>query len=1062
MLVPVTPSISIVAKLAAKDPDAGDVLAQFAIYEALCLLVDQDGERIAKLADDLIDRRSDNARRDLVRQYCSKRLNGEDVEPVLKAAAALTTIDVAVSKALFNRYEESKHRRDPATGRWVAVLPNSKNPEHSHRMAANQISNWMSSKFISPGTPIILGGLNKNGESVRARYDTHSVDHKVIRDDMEKIGLRPYTVEVHESHVNAPTAANSRAVYDLMNGAIGPQNAAHLARNAPLGPGENGSFRRELDNVVRQSTEGDRRAYRQINAAGRALTTVSRPGSTGYAVGGLAQLAGTLGPQAEAVLSPGIKRTAYRYRGTERTPDARLVREVQSASAGASAISAGAKATADGSLWRGTAQYYSEEGLGRRMPPDQVRLLMAGDTATGYFINKIPDPQKAELSIEAGRVPPSQGAIIDRTGNVVSEAMGYGSDHYLPFDLKNLKRLDGGQYVRTRVSGGPTTEDVYTGLMTGARQIQIASNSGVFTVEFDPSLRGGRKFSDKARQMIGRYQAILDRIEVSQQGGGKEIYTNDLPAAEQAAITRQAYERAGYDPVIGEGYARTDLAEARQRARFATPTDDELEEAARNKVMTDYGRTGQLVGLTDPKFKVAVADEFNAQLKAHRDKRITQLQLDGEGYYRALQSLQEEFPYFIRNVDYRPLRPFTLERRHEERGILSRVGTPRARDRGYVRPNQLKSVTTSGHRLSNERERTDSAREETEESGASGATGRTGRIGETARTVMRPTAQQLSSSGDLRPFKPEPSADNSREIEDKLGKSGARISNFMGQRLADVDPSKSPDDLVGPQHDAGEWIKTYAEKNGGWPTAMRKLAKSGTKAELKQALAAADIASGLIESDQEALAVTPSNTREMENISEFREALLELKGLRFGMNKDVGSDIALYKPDDDDSDTPAYFKEIDELGTNPANYAGFLSKQDGTKFKAAYDSLVDEGNEERGVIVADMVSNFQRAQDWGKGASNVPKPAQLPTGVAGHADASPRVLGPGHPAHKELLAYQQAWAFLNQRDAIGGGEPIPKEEEEATKSLRGQRRVIVHPPGSRVSKAMVAKRAMAI
>jgi hypothetical protein len=39
--------------------------------------------------------------------------------------------------------------------------------------------------------------------------------------------------------------------------------------------------------------------------------------------------------------------------------------------------------------------------------------------------------------------------IIDADGDVVSQAVGFSDDHYLPFDLANLTRLRGGQYVRT-------------------------------------------------------------------------------------------------------------------------------------------------------------------------------------------------------------------------------------------------------------------------------------------------------------------------------------------------------------------------------------------------------------------------------------------------------------------------------------------------------------------------------------------------------------------------------------------------------------------------------------
>ena len=44
-------------------------------------------------------------------------------------------------------------------------------------------------------------------------------------------------------------------------------------------------------------------------------------------MGAFARFAGTYGPEAEKVLDPRVRQTAYRYRGTEKEPDIELMRQ---------------------------------------------------------------------------------------------------------------------------------------------------------------------------------------------------------------------------------------------------------------------------------------------------------------------------------------------------------------------------------------------------------------------------------------------------------------------------------------------------------------------------------------------------------------------------------------------------------------------------------------------------------------------------------------------------------------------------------------------------------------
>lgn len=61
------------------------------------------------------------------------------------------------------------------------------------------------------------------------------------------------------------------------------------------------------------------RTYRRVEEGAKLLSHV--PNQNVQAAAALAQFAGRMGPEAERVMGPAARRTAYRYRGTERQPD---------------------------------------------------------------------------------------------------------------------------------------------------------------------------------------------------------------------------------------------------------------------------------------------------------------------------------------------------------------------------------------------------------------------------------------------------------------------------------------------------------------------------------------------------------------------------------------------------------------------------------------------------------------------------------------------------------------------------------------------------------------------
>lgn len=1064
MLVPVTPSLALVQKLADRDPDGASELVRFALYEVLCDLTDRHRESLDRVFSKAMLTRADGARRGLVRAYVRKRLNGEDVGDVLTSAAYLTSLEVEVAKGPFS---ESKHRRDPYTGRFVAFLPDRGDHAANRAAAADQIASWMKSGLISPGAKVHLVGEQTRDPS-KAGYEMYETPNdpvnmkRELHDDLGEMNhLNPRQVEVHPAETNQQRGGNRGRVFDAMSSATSASTAHRATRNAPL---DRESFGRELDNAVSTSSDKDRRAYRQVSAAGRGLQAVSTPGSAPHILGGIAQVAGELGPEAERVLGPGIRRTAYRYRGTERTPNAQLAREVSDSTPLADALSSGNTDAVRGLLGRGnaglavgTASAYADQA--NQMSPDELKLAMRGDTAIGYLSRKVPDPERAELSFEAGRVPPSQGVIINRAGDVVSEAMGAGSDHYLPFDLKNLKSLQGGQYARTRVAGGPTTEDIYTGLLSGARQIQVVSNSGVFTVQFDPSLRGSRRYSDKARQMVTRYQALLDRIK-SSQSGDRPLYSQDLSPAEQSRIRHDAFERAGYDKTLGEQYAREDIDQARTRAQFDTPDDDELMEAARNTVMSQ-ARSGKLQIGSRGALERAVQDEFHTQLQGVKDQRVQSLALDGEGYARALQSLQQEFPYFIRSdVKYETRRGFDAARSHRSPDEPLAGGGPRVRDKGYVGPNQI--TANDNYRLGagggNSQTATSSSKPGTSGGDTGGTSGGGARIPDLKAYKPTTSGKLEDISGDLESNL----VDSLTAVKDQID------GSLEGMTVDETDLSPDGMQRLLQSGNAVQWMRGYVTNAGGWRQVAAKLSKA-SPAELAKAHEAMEKAEA---KDKWAVSQGSTDAHSPEIAANYAKAKQDLRTAMLVRNqpKDVGGDPALYSPDDPTTAAPPQFKEISDLGTDPNNYQGFLDAQKGTGFEQAVKTLESKKPEERAKAIKDMVRKYQNTVAWA--AQDNPR-AQPSGAVLEEATTHARareIAGQKskHPAYKKLAHHQAAWSFLHQREGVqqltGGGpgkagapaagaaapafQPPTVRQPEHQPVRKARRRIVLHPPGS--------------
>lgn len=467
-----------------------------------------------------------------------------------------------------------------------------------------------------------------------------------------KSGSTDFKISIERKKESGPPAGGNLSVGDF-------DVTSALARSDTSGK----AFANEWARSDARDPGTNDRLYRRVQAGSQLLQQM--PSNKAKLAGIVGEFAGEMGPEAEKVIGPAARRTAYRYRGTERMPDETMYK------------------LHDRMLDNESRRL----GIGSQSITPEIRMATAEDAAKMYLVKRLPSKQLSKLQLESGKLPPSEGVIINADGDIVTQAVGYNEDHYLPFNLKNLKGLQGGSYVRTRSTGGLTSEDIYTGLIAGARSVTVVSRTGVFTLDFNDDLRGGRRYSDKARQMVGQYARILDSV-----GSGK-VARRGLEPAERAQIREEVedeYKTLGYTAEEIETEIRQREKAYQSGIRF---TKDEIDEVdARAKQLADewtpLGSRSSMGGertdaINAKPDKVPVNDAarfryFRSELMdgLMDEKESRMYQLDADGYADAMKALQEQFPYFIANVDTKKL--------------TDRSGQPAKRterDTGYVRPN---------------------------------------------------------------------------------------------------------------------------------------------------------------------------------------------------------------------------------------------------------------------------------------------------------------------------------------------------------------------------------------
>lgn len=467
---------------------------------------------------------------------------------------------------------------------------------------------------------------------------------RVTTTNPNKVHWNP-TQETIEEIETRPAALSAGGAYFGLTSALGgeanPRSNDRLRRINELDQSAASDFTSAWMRAG-EGEEGNRNAarYDRITAGSQLLGTMSAPGSKAQVAARMAQFVGEHGPEAEAVIGPHARKTAYRYRGTSKTPDKQLTQSYNAALQRAKMENAtdpfrrtpeGRRANLKRPSDLSPVQMAAARVAAERRSPTNDEIDSALPQVISFMRGKLPKAGLYNLQLASGNTPPSQGVLIDKNGKIVDEAVGFGDDHYLPFNLKKLKDLRGGQYVRTRSVGGPTAEDIYTGLMAGASQITVVSRSGTFQVTFAPDFKGSRRYNDKALRMTRRYEQILDAVQ------SEQVDREGVMDEMRSAITQEVREE-----YAGLGVNARDMRKEIDRRLDEYKADPELSGRDMDRIQRIAALRAVAQG--GDRDAQSYVRQIEAEVAAEKEYKF---RLNGPGYEAALNALAEQFPYYI-------------------------------------------------------------------------------------------------------------------------------------------------------------------------------------------------------------------------------------------------------------------------------------------------------------------------------------------------------------------------------------------------------------------------------
>lgn len=658
-----------------EDRDTANLVMSDIISKRVSDIADESGEEIYKAFDEIIDSRIALLKKSIANGVISKSMSDETVDATVEAVEIIKDwqenqhkrgwhgrfTNMGRSNMQYSFYDKSKPKES-----------NQKQYDEAHSEAADALN------FANGG---------KTDRNARVEANVHYTDRK----GRQHTDYRTGNKEKHfiGSDSGQFFGGNKKSPNQRIDSIdwFGPDdvNLASDARDLlNMGSQVNDA------KTVRPGESGATRNMRQLGAMSQSLDDMgvgALGGPKAKAALAAGKAVGELGPEAERYAGPSIRRLGYRYRGTEKTPDESMLRAAQSSMAGSNN-----KRGALLMLGQENKLYDMEDttsGLERVQVPNKF---------IKYFESKLPNAKLINLQTESGAIAPSEGVIVSRDGKVVTQAVGYGDDHYLPFNMAKLARGKGGDYVRTRTLGGLTTEDIYAGMISGARSMTVVSHSGTFTLEFDPSFRGGRRMNDKARRMTTRYGKLVDSL------ASGTVRGDDIPSDRKWELEQQVLREVPGDTPDIRAIREEKLNNLKQHeADNPTPSqqlkDDwanEFGELTAQKYKTSDGapmewvdvkaqasnKEGRIIDSDEEAIKVLGLgpkyEKFMQSKERAYQREQSPYRLNGEGYRDAMMALKEQFPYFIKEVNWIPPNPQSTAKGRS--------------DVGYVKPKHLRSA----------------------------------------------------------------------------------------------------------------------------------------------------------------------------------------------------------------------------------------------------------------------------------------------------------------------------------------------------------------------------------
>jgi hypothetical protein len=671
------------------DADEAVIFSEMLINDVLDETISKNLPTLQRHLDEVVSKRIEKIKKAALRTV-SKGMT-DNAREYAQAIRTLEEITKAQTPQDYGYvWREQDFRRDPRTGQFQTKVKHSqKKPIRESTAAAMGIGGMEDQRYkkLSPEqkakyqdeyrqlqqflSTVTASTGGQGNQEVLLHYRDRGGNRFVQRHSGGPEGAKDLLLDENTTLVGAvarPTALTAGGAAFGLVPALGERGV----RGANAGEKGFSTFANDwYDAGSEDPSASNAKLYGRVGAGSKYLGDIA--GATGnpklLAAAKVGQFVGDHGAEAEQVFGPAARKTAYRYRGTEKTPDKSLVSAYAQGIRQAKSYNAQEQRTTRGG--RGVTPAVSQ--MGRQRVSEDERAPSHDETLQGVYKieewfrsdkKRMPDPKLYRLQLASGNTPPSEGVLINRDGQIVSQAIGYGDDHYLPFNLKNLKGLKGGEYIRTRSVGGPTSEDIYTGLVAGARRITVISRSGTFTVTFEDDFRGGRRHNDKARRMTRRYEQILDAVQ------SEQVDRQAVPPEVRQLITDEVFAETE-----GWGIPR---AEQNKMVR------DRIEEYKSSPDLTEWDEKlleSQIKSVTAGAANEREAAKLKAQLIGNKMAlKEFKFRLNGPGYEAALKSLEEQFPYYIK-TDSKP--------QHDLESFSGNV------DLGYVEPGRNRPTAAS-------------------------------------------------------------------------------------------------------------------------------------------------------------------------------------------------------------------------------------------------------------------------------------------------------------------------------------------------------------------------------